>query len=140
MSRGRTASWRAWAALVLLGAAVGCRRAGASPEASAPSTRRYTIRAEVVGLPERPGGELTLRHEAVDDFTDPSGAVVGMDSMVMPFPVAPGDSPGDLAVGDKIQGVLVVDWDRASIRLERIQKLPRETQLHFRNARSGGKT
>ena len=97
------------------------------------------MRAEVMQLPEKPGGYVMLRHEAVDDFTDESGAVVGMDSMVMPFPVARGNSLDGLAVGDKIEAVMEVDWSQGFMQLERIKKLPPETALHFGKARRAGK-
>jgi Cu/Ag efflux protein CusF len=101
--------------------------------------RRYTVRAEVVRLPEKPGGYLMLRHEAVDEFTDESGTVVGMDSMVMPFPVARSASLEGLSVGDKIEATLEVDWAQGFMQLEHIQKLPRQTTLHFGKARRAGK-
>jgi Cu/Ag efflux protein CusF len=130
--------WAPWAALALLGAVAGssCARAA---EASAPAVRRYTMRAEVVRLAEKPGGYLTLRHEAVDDFTDESGAVVGMDSMVMPFPVVQDASLDGLEVGDKIEAVMAVDWEQGYCLLEGIKKLSPETVLHFGKARSAGK-
>ena len=125
----------AWAALAVVGAVLGSRLASASPEASVPLVRRYTFRAEVVRMPERPGGELTLRHEAVDDFTDIAGEVVGMDSMTMPFPVARGASPDGLEVGDKVEAILVVNWGQGFQLLERITRLPRNTRLRFGKAR-----
>jgi Cu/Ag efflux protein CusF len=134
----RSAAWAA--VLAVLCVVAGTRRAGASSEPAAPGVKRYTLRAEVVRLPEKPGGNLMLRHEAVDDFTDESGAVVGMDSMVMPFPVARGASLDGLAVGDKIEATLEVDWAQGFMQLERIQKLPRQTALHFGKARRPGKT
>jgi Cu/Ag efflux protein CusF len=139
MSSMRAASrWAPWAALALLGEVAGSNSARAA-EASAPAVRRYTMRAEVVRLSEKPGGYLTLRHEAVDDFTDESGAVVGMDSMVMPFPVAQDASLDGLKVGDKIEAVMEVDWSQGFMQLERIKKLPPETALHFGKARRAGK-
>jgi len=124
----------AWATFAVVSAVLGSRPASASPEVSAPPVRRYTIRAEVVRLPERPGGDLTLRHEAVEDFTDIAGEVVGMDSMTMPFPVARGAWPNGLEVGDKVVALLVVNWEEGFQVLERITKLPRDTQLHFGRA------
>jgi hypothetical protein len=97
------------------------------------------MRAEIVSLPEKPGEYLTLRHEAIDDFTDVTGAVVGMDSMVMPFPVADDTSLDGLAVGDKIEAILEMDWAEGTCQLERIKKLPAGTALHFGKARRAGK-
>jgi len=127
--------WVAWASVLLWVTILCPSQASASPEDSVPSVRRYTIRAEVMGLPETRGGDLTLRHEAVDDFTDIAGTVVGMNSMTMSFPVARGAMPHGLKVGDKVEAILVVDWGRGFQVLEHIRKLPRETALHFRKAR-----
>jgi hypothetical protein len=96
------------------------------------------VRAEVVELPDRAGGSLTLRHEAVDDFTDETGAVVGMNSMIMPFPVGREASLKGITVGDKSEATFVIDWDQGFMELERITKLPRETVLHFGKARRAG--
>ena len=132
-----TASCRAaTAALALLSAVAGSGHAWATPQAERERpVKRYTIRAEVVRLPERPGGEVVLRHEAVDDFTDMDGAVVGMDSMTMPFPLARGAWPEGVKVGDKLEALLVVDWEKGFQVLERITRLPPATALHFRKAR-----
>ncbi len=124
---------RSGLALVLAVAAAGPARA--QTEAPASEVRRYTLRAEIVRLPDRPGGDLMLRHEAVDDFTDARGVVVGMDSMVMPFPVAHQVSLKGFAPGDKIEAVMVMDWGRNSFMLDRVRKLPRDTVLHFGKAR-----
>ena len=114
-------------------------RTRAAPEADRERpVRRYTIRAEVVRLPERPGGDVVLRHEAVDDFTDMDGAVVGMDSMTMPFPVARGAWPEGVKVGDKLEALLVVDWEKGFQVLERITRLPPATELHFQKAHRPG--
>ena len=133
MKLTQTASRRAaMAALALVGAAAGSGHARAQGERP---VRRYTIRAEVVHLPERPGGDVVLRHEAVDDFTDMDGAVVGMDSMTMAFPVARGAWPEGMKVGDRLEALLVVNWEKGFQVLERITRLPPATELHFRKAR-----
>jgi hypothetical protein len=124
-----------WAALTLLVVLAGALDPRASADAPSSKVQRYTLRAEVTGLPAGPGTFLMLRHEAIDDFVGDSGAVVGMDSMVMPFPVANKVSLDGLAVGDKIEATLVVDWEQPYFELERIQKLPQATVLHFGKAR-----
>jgi len=101
--------------------------------------RRYPVRAEIVRLPEKRGGYLTVRHEAVDDFVDVTGELVGMSSMVMEFPVARGASIEGLKVGDKIEATLVVDFTRGYGELDHIKKLPRSTALQFRKARPARK-
>ena len=137
MSPTRTAG--CWCAvLALLSALVGPARAAA--EDSPQPVRRYPLRAEILRLPEKPGGYLTIRHEAVNDFVDVTGDLVGMDSMVMEFPVAPVASLKGLNVGDKIAAVLVVNFARGFGELDQIKKLPRETVLHFGKARSPKKS
>jgi Cu/Ag efflux protein CusF len=139
-SRSRRCVAARQGAAVLLLAAVGALLPPGGARATEPPrpVKRYSIRAEVVRLPEKPGGYLTLRHEAVDDFTDMDGAVVGMDSMTMQFPVARGASPDGLAVGDKVEATLVVDWDQGYMLLERVSRLPGGTTLHFGKARPRG--
>jgi hypothetical protein len=58
--------------------------------------------------------------------------------VAMPFPVGQGTSLKGIAVGDKIEASLVVDWDQGFMELQRITKLPRETTLHFGKARQAG--
>jgi Cu/Ag efflux protein CusF len=129
--------WAASLALALL-AAAGSDRASAAPSPQAPPVKRYVLRAEIVRLPDGPDAYLTLRHEAVDDFTNETGEVVGMNSMVMPFPVEKKVSLDGLAVGDKVEVTMAVDWGEGYFQLERVQKLPRSTKLHFGKARKGG--
>jgi len=85
-----------------------------------------------------PGGELVLRHEAIPDFTDKSGAVVGMDSMVMPFPIPANLSLVGLTPGDKIEFVFSVDWAQSRYLVESIKKLPAETTLKMGKAQAIG--
>jgi Cu/Ag efflux protein CusF len=128
----------AWACL---GIAAACGDRGApAPKGGAASSggaRRYTVRGEVVRLPDPRAAtrEIALRHEAIEDFADATGAVVGMDAMVMPFVVAAGVSTEGLAPGDKVEVVLAVDWARPSLALERLRKLPSDTALRFEAAR-----
>ena len=107
-----------------------------SSETPVTQMRRYPIRGLVVGLPKKGEGYLSLRHEPIGDFTDMDGEVVGMDSMVMPFPVSRDASLDGLTVGDKIEAVLVVDWEQGRQWLERVVKLPCATVLHFGKART----
>lgn len=117
--------------LALLAALTACRERPSGGGAAAPSVRRYTVRGEVVKLPD-PGAkpaQLSLRHEAIPDFADSSGAVVGMAPMVMPFDVAPGVALEGLRAGDKVEVTLAVDWSRPSLLVEGLRKLPDDTAL-----------
>ena len=108
-------------------AVLSCSERGAPASAGA---RRYTVRGEVVRIAaaETPPS-LSLRHEAIPDFADASGAVIGMSAMVMPFPVAQGVSLAELEPGDKVRFTFVMDWQRNAMRIERIEELPRDTAL-----------
>lgn len=72
----------------------------------------YSARGIVRQLPaeSRPGGELFIHHEAIPEFRDEDGEVVGMDSMAMPFPLASDTELGELAAGDRIRFSFEVRW------------------------------
>jgi hypothetical protein len=97
--------------------------------------RRYTVRGEVVRLPDpaRRGDEMFVRHEAIDDFVDSSGKEVGMASMIMPFRL-PANAQ-ELTLGDKVEIRFAVDWSGPAFRIERIDKLPPATPLRLGPAR-----
>jgi len=101
--------------------------------------RVYTVRGEVVQSPAPvpSGAQVLVRHEAIDDFVDASGRVVGMDAMVMPFDVAPPIGAKDLAVGDKVEIRFSMDWKGPRLRVDRVERLPPGTVLHFGPARPG---
>jgi Cu/Ag efflux protein CusF len=113
-------------ALAALASVQGCRQ-----ERPAAEARRYTVRGEVVKAAD-PGAaqpEVMVRHEAIADFTDSDGKVVGMASMVMPFAVVPASLARELAVGDKVEIRFTVDWKGPSFVVERIDELPPATEL-----------
>jgi Cu/Ag efflux protein CusF len=113
-------------------AAAGCSSKEERGEQGAAAAQRYSFRGEVVKLPDarHKSPQVTLRHEAIPDFRDQSGTVVGMSSMVMPFDASPATFDG-IAVGDKVEALLAADWSRASFRIERARKLPPDTALDF---------
>jgi len=129
------ARWAAWAGLAMLATVTSVGSDRAVAEDPPQPVRRYKVRAEIVRMPERPGGYLMVRHEAVDEFVDVTGELVGMDSMVMEFPVAKDASVAGLKAGDKIEALLEVDFSKGFGELEHIRKLPSETVLQFRKAR-----
>jgi Cu/Ag efflux protein CusF len=126
---------RPTALLLLLAACT----AAAPPVAD--GARVYTVRGEVVAPPSpvAAGTQVLVRHEAIDDFVDATGKVVGMDPMVMPFDVAPPVAAKDLAVGDKVEIRFTMDWKGPRLRVDRIERLPPETALRFKPARGAGK-
>jgi len=122
------------AALVAVAAlSAGCRRAAPPPPVSPGD--HYVARGEIARLaPPEAGPGLSIRHEAIPDFRDRTGAVVGMSSMVMHFPVAEGVSLAGLAPGDKIRFRFVMDWEATRFEIESIEKLPPDTALDFGGA------
>ncbi|OFX25389.1 MAG: hypothetical protein A2V77_13605 [Anaeromyxobacter sp. RBG_16_69_14] len=129
--------WRggAWALLLLLlWAMPGCKKGVATTTVDAGparEARRYTVRGEVVRLPDpaRRGDEIFVRHEAIDDFVDSSGKEVGMASMIMPFRLPA--SAQELTLGDKVEIRFAVDWSTPAFRVEQIEKLPAATPLRL---------
>jgi len=103
---------------------------------SAPSAV-YTVRGEVTALPEKgkPQTELMIKHEAIDDFKNKDGKVVGMNSMIMDFPPEKGLDVTVLKVGDKVEVEFAVWWSQSPPWLAtKITKLPADTKLEYRRA------
>ena len=71
----------------------------------------YTVRGVVRQLPSALANELHVRHEAIADFRDADGEVVGMESMTMPFPLADAALTAGVEPGDKVEMVFEVRWD-----------------------------
>lgn len=103
-------------------------------------TNAYKVRGIIESLPEagKPASELMIRHEAINDFVDGQGAVVGMNAMTMPFPkLAPDVTLDGFAVGDKIAFEFSNTWSgpenarRPGWTITSISKLPADTELVF---------
>jgi Cu/Ag efflux protein CusF len=106
-------------------------RAGA-PETSAAPDATYRVRGEIVRMPAAGSREIGIHHEAIPDFKDEKGKLVGMDSMTMPFLAAPQVALGGFAVGDRVEFEFEVRWRGARpILLVRLQKLATGTRLAF---------
>lgn len=119
---------RAWStilALFVLAALCGCDKSSGD---TAPA-QTYVVRGLVKVMPgERQ--EIEIHHEAIPDFVNYSGKKVGMMAMTMPFGLQKGLDVGAVAVGDKVEFGLAVDWNRKpSGYLTSIRKLPADTQL-----------
>lgn len=127
------------ACFLLLAAALGALAAcapepepdtGAEAVAEAPAVQRYEMRGVVGGLPTEAQPAVSIRHEAVPDFVDFQGEVVGMESMNMPFPLADGVDLAGIEPGDKVAFTLEVEWDSDDpYRISRIEELPPDTAL-----------
>ncbi len=128
--RARAVRWSVL--LLVLSIAVSCTGKGSD------SGRTYTTRGQVIQLPDpaNPGTGITLNHEAVDQFMDRQGEIVGMDPMSMPFPVAKDVSLEGIRATDVVEFDLHVDWSQEpAAQITRIRKLPAGTKLDFRAAK-----
>ncbi len=98
----------------------------------------YVTRAiiDALPIPGDPKTELRAHHEAVDDFKDRTGKIVGMGAMIMDFPPAKGVSLAGLKVGDKVTMTWSVWWDSTPAWLAvKLEKLPPDTKIEFRKAK-----
>jgi hypothetical protein len=116
----------------------GCESKTSTPvQAGFANPDRYTTRGVITDLPDskRIGNpDLMIQHERIAEFKDSSGKVVGMNSMIMDFPLAPGVSIAGLSKGDKVEVVLEVDWTQLPPhRAASIRKIDAETVLDFSN-------
>lgn len=104
-----------------------------------PPQAQYTVRGKIaqVPVPGRPQTEFQVHHEAIDNFADAEGKVVGMGAMVMGFPLGPGVTLDGLAVGDMVELTFPVWWKDGApdYFVTAIRKLPPETTLEFRPAK-----
>ncbi len=117
---------------------VGCSddNAGTRPASDvwteAAGARLYTVRGQIVQLPTSPTTEFQVRHEAIPDFQDRHGETVGMNVMIMPFPLARGVSIDGYELGDKIEIEMAVNWTQTPAwAATRIRKLPDDTELDW---------
>lgn len=106
----------------------------------APLTHTYHTRGIIKSIPVagNPAAELQIQHEAINDFVDGAGAVVGMNAMTMPFPrLADGVSLQGLAIGDKVAFSFINTWSgpagsrRPDWVINSLTKLPADTELVF---------
>ena len=115
------------AALLALPAA--CRRAQPGLD---PAAARYTARGEVVAVDDGPSGRVVVvRHEAIPDFVDATGARTRMASMAMPFRVGAAAQDAAVRKGDRIRFRFAVDWKANAIEIESIEPLPAGTVLEL---------
>lgn len=94
-----------------------------APPAASGGTQ-IKVRASVVALPGE-DAMLHLHHEAMPDFPGQDGQVTGMDSMTMPFPVTQDLSLEGIAVGDRVEASLLVNWKAdPSVQVVAVKELP----------------
>ena len=113
-------------------------QAGCGRPAEAPSVpvETYAMRGEIVRLPAAGSREIAIRHEAVADFRDEGGKVVGMEAMTMPFTLAPEVDVAGLTPGDKVAFTLEMRWKATSdiVRISRIERLPAGAMLSWESS------
>jgi Cu/Ag efflux protein CusF len=130
--------------LLLLAGCGGPKASQKGGQEDGKNARTYTVRGQVEKLPDTAAGdrELTVRHEAIDNFTSRDGRVMGMDSMAMGFALAPETSIDGVAPGDVIELKLRVDWEAENpaeiSQITEVRKLPPGTKLDFREAKPPG--
>jgi Cu/Ag efflux protein CusF len=121
---------RATAAVALLVAAIVAAAACRKHEQLAPADATYSTRGQVIEVPKDVAGELSVHHEAVPDFRDQEGKPSHMDSMSMPFAVAPEVSLAGIAPGDKVEMTFEVRWEsEPTLRVVALHELPATTAL-----------
>jgi Cu/Ag efflux protein CusF len=79
-------------------------------EEPASPVQSYTVNGVIRQLPEAPGNELMIEHEAIADFVNAAGDTVGMHAMTMGFPVDEGVDLEGFAPGDSIRFRFEVRW------------------------------
>ena len=113
-------------ALAVAVSTAACRAGGTL----APADATYSTRGQVVEVPKDAAGELSVHHEAVPDFRDAEGKPSHMDSMSMPFAVAPEVSLAGIAPGDKVEMTFEVRWSsQPALRVVKLHELPEGTAL-----------
>ena len=96
-----------------------------------PADATYTARGVVYQLPAQPGGDVMIHHEAIPEFVDRKGERSGMDSMTMPFTLAPEAGATDLQEGDKVEITFELRWKDGNLRIVRLTELPAGTELNL---------
>ena len=109
---------------------------GCGEEAQAPApAASYTTQGRVVMVktPDSPASSLKIHHEAIPNFVDGQGQVVGMPSHPMDFPrVAETIDADTLQVGRAVRFTFDVTWDPSpSWIITELELLPDETRFAF---------
>ena len=103
-----------------------------SGEAAGAGVKVYTVRGQITQLPdpERPGSQLMVHHEMIPDFENAEGEVVGMNAMIMPFPLAEGLSLEGFEPGDKVEMTFEMRFKpKTFYEVTELSALPAETEL-----------
>jgi hypothetical protein len=106
-----------------------------SQQTAAPDAR-YTTQGRVamVVSPDSPASTFKIHHEAIPNFVNGQGEVVGMNSHPMDFPnVAEGIDVGSLKVGDPVRFTFDVTWGESTPKwvITELELLPEGTRFAF---------
>lgn len=110
-------------------------RKAAAPDM--PPDQTYTVRGVVRSSPLASSkfAETRIEHEAIDGFVNLNGQVVGMNSMIMDFPLDGSIDAGSIKPGDKVEVTFSVWWKGdPKWMATRIKPLDPATELTFGRA------
>ena len=83
----------------------------------------YDVAGVITRLPAGTGTELMIRHDEIPNFVNQAGEEVGMQAMVMGFPVEESLDLDGFAVGDSVSFTFVVRWGQPRpLELTRMEK------------------
>jgi Cu/Ag efflux protein CusF len=68
----------------------------------------YSVKGVIKALPGngRASNELIVKHEAIPNYRDEAGNIVGMDAMTMPFYLSKSVQVDGFSVGDQIEMIV----------------------------------
>ncbi len=107
---------------------------------SGPVPDVYRTRGVVERLPQADGPDkaIYIHHAAIPEYRDDTGAVVGMGTMTMPFPLAKGVTADGLDPGDPVAFTFAVTWKpRSGYEITEIRELPAGTIIEFETPEAG---
>jgi hypothetical protein len=75
---------------------------------------RYRVQGRIESLPagEAKPPQARIQHQAIADFRDRNGKVVGMPAMTMAFALSPGVNAQELQVGDAVNMTFEMRWEQ----------------------------
>lgn len=126
--------------LLLLSGFLVCGLIACAGDPPPPPPEVYTSRGMVRQLPaEGPArSDLYIHHEAIEDFKDEDGKVIGMEAMAMPFAVAESADLSGLKAGDRVRFTFEVYWHGGDpLRVTAIDGLGSDVRLDFEMSEEG---
>jgi len=118
----------------------GCKRDTAesrdtkAPTGESAPAHTYSLEGVIRAIPApvAEGQIVTILHQAIPDFRNVEGDVVGMMSMPMPFLLPDGFDLKSLNVGDAVKFTFVVDWkSKLPTQITSIETLPKDHKVDF---------